>query len=562
MVHESRIGSDGFCEYLIEELEESKACHTYTILLPENCTAGQQISFARRTVNPSPVHLGCARGKAERAPESARPRCRRWRPFSTEIDLSKVIENEIRNEQLQRREQQAELEVRQWLNGLIMHLEREERFQQHHAYRMYERGAAQEPLQSHGWEYATSLQPMGAQQQFHDPVAIFPPQHQQALQPPLVSSQWACDGQAVATPVVTAAAVPLPTVQQPWEHASAVQPSWEQMAPAPWKMPTSPSPLVLGGAQSLPHRPIGCWNQGMAIAQQYRPSGSTRPDELPMYASPPPLSEARCLCARHLTSPLARGDLYLVSRRTFQSASTEWLSWNYLEDSFDNAAFSSLGGSCGGSGRNLTRADSSNGNGDFFTAPKAKSGARAELRDSPPVASEAEKEAKSVAFEVSRVLDSIVNKVERAALAEQTRIEREIERREREIERRHLQQQRALQKQQRDIEREVLACVQKMVRKLERDHALERDEDGQLFISDAKAASGAKMQVFKVRGAPCAEFFEGMLPSSAKSIRAEQAVRAARYEDLALRRPPTLSWIDPGLLGKPWTRLTMRRTMK
>ena len=92
--------------------------------------------------------------------------------------------------------------------------------------------------------------------------------------------------------------------------------------------------------------------------------------------------------------------------------------------------------------------------------------------------------------------------------------------------------------------------------------ALERDEDGQLFISDAKAASGAKMQVFKVRGAPCAEFFEGMLPSSAKSIRAEQAVRAARYEDLALRRPPTLSWIDPGLLGKPWTRLTMRRTMK
>ena len=83
---------------------------------------------------------------------------------------------------------------------------------------MYERGAAQEPLQSHGWEYATSLQPMGAQQQYHDPVAIFPPQHQQALQPPLVSSQWACDGQAVATPVVTAAAVPLRTVQQPWER--------------------------------------------------------------------------------------------------------------------------------------------------------------------------------------------------------------------------------------------------------------------------------------------------------------------------------------------------------
>ena len=289
MVHESRIGSDGFCEYLIEELDESKACHTYTILLPENCTAGQQISFAPPNCKSITLHVppGMRSGQklSVQVPESARPRCRRWRPFSTEIDLSKVIENEIRNEQLQRREQQAELEVRQWLNGLIMHLEREERFQQHHAYRMYERGAAQAaPVARLGVRDESTAD--GRAAAVSRPGGDLPPTASASAAAPLVSSQWACDGQAVATPVVTAAAVPLPTVQQPWEHASAVQPSWEQMAPAPWKMPTSPSPLVLGGAQSLPHRPIGCWNQGMAIAQQYRPSGSTRPDELPMYASP------------------------------------------------------------------------------------------------------------------------------------------------------------------------------------------------------------------------------------------------------------------------------------
>ena len=136
-----------------------------------------------------------------------------------------------------------------------------------------------------------------------------------------------------------------------------------------------------------------------------------------------------------------------------------------------------------------------------------------------------------------------MNKVERAALAEQTRIEREVENANA-IERRHLQQHGRCHGRGTLNERCWHAC--KRWWKLEKDHALERDETGS-SSSLMRAPSGTKMQVFKVRGAPCADFFEGMLPTSAKSISAEQAVRAARYEDLALRRPPTLSWIDPGL---------------
>ena len=163
---------------------------------------------------------------------------------------------------------------------------------------------------------------------------------------------------------------------------------------------------------------------------------------------------------------------------------------------------------------------------------------------------------KQVRQEVRSWLDTVLAKVEKVALIEQRRADRENEKRD-------AQRRRVQQKQERDIERDIVACVEKMIRKLEKEHAVDREEDGQPFV-DSKPIKASRAPVFKVRGAPCVEFFECLLPGGGRNNEAEAAVRAARNEVRASKPPPPpppppLSWIDPSTLGKPWTILTLLR---
>ena len=84
----------------------------------------------------------------------------------------------------------------------------------------------------------------------------------------------------------------------------------------------------------------------------------------------------------------------------------------------------------------------------------------------------------TAAAEVKACLDAVIVKVERIALSEQRRIEREIEKRE-------SQKRKEEQRREREVDLGVSACMERIIRKLERDHAGGNQEDGQPYL-DAK----------------------------------------------------------------------------
>jgi len=149
-----------------------------------------------------------------------------------------------------------------------------------------------------------------------------------------------------------------------------------------------------------------------------------------------------------------------------------------------------------------------------------------------------------------------VQQVEKKLVIEQKRLERQLDKQE-------AARQREQAKREREIAREVVSCVDKLLRRLEKEHASEGDEDGRPYY-DAKPVarqSNARANVYRVRGAPCVDWLECDLPGTGRSAEAEAAFRAARSEEIAIKRAPkmaALTWVDPESAGRPWTQICLR----
>ena len=123
------------------------------------------------------------------------------------------------------------------------------------------------------------------------------------------------------------------------------------------------------------------------------------------------------------------------------------------------------------------------------------------------------------------------------------------------------------QKQNKHIEQEVLRTIEKLVSKLERAHSALTDADGQPFISHkpAPAGSSQRVQVWRVRGEPCTDWWGAAeVPNGTSSAQAVAAVKAARKELLSPAPPqqqqqqkPTFQWVSPDVRGRPWTKLCL-----
>ena len=168
--------------------------------------------------------------------------------------------------------------------------------------------------------------------------------------------------------------------------------------------------------------------------------------------------------------------------------------------------------------------------------------------------------------EVKATLDGIVGKIDRLASAEQKRLEREAERLEREAERRRQQFEREQQKREREVESAVEACIEKLIKRLEREEAATRrdEEDGTPFSDLPPKTLRGRSHVFKVRGEPCIDWLDEV-PSSAKNVDAEAAIRAARNEiKQAAQHASTqpvqleLSWVEPATRGKGWSTICLQ----
>ena len=106
------------------------------------------------------------------------------------------------------------------------------------------------------------------------------------------------------------------------------------------------------------------------------------------------------------------------------------------------------------------------------------------------------------------------------------------------------------------------ACLEKLIKRLEKEETTSRrdEEDGQPYSDVPPKTIKGRSHVFKVRGAPCADWFEcDEIPSSARSTELEIALRNARHElrqaqELQNAKPIQLplAWVSPESRGKDW----------
>ena len=162
---------------------------------------------------------------------------------------------------------------------------------------------------------------------------------------------------------------------------------------------------------------------------------------------------------------------------------------------------------------------------------------------------------------VDRLISQIVNDEDRKQRRNQMEREK-VERTRRKEE----------EKNQKDIERHVRNCLESIIKKIEKDHALVHEEDG-LPYSEAKRHT----HVFKMSGLPCADFFECAIPRGVKDTSVEAAVRDARNEYLQYDRLkkrvstgtsasdkslplPKLEWVSPTASNsdRPWTIICLK----
>jgi len=179
---------------------------------------------------------------------------------------------------------------------------------------------------------------------------------------------------------------------------------------------------------------------------------------------------------------------------------------------------------------------------------------------------------KMVTHEVGQWLDTALHRVERIILGEEKR-RRAAERRaeeavQREAERREAQRKRDEMKRERELQKEVLVCVEKLVRKVEKEHG--REESGQPYVDGKASKSGTLKVLFKVHGAPCVEFLDCAVPESARNAEGESTMRAARQLETRAKeakvRPslavlPTLTWVPPPSKGRHWSIICLQRSI-
>jgi hypothetical protein len=172
-----------------------------------------------------------------------------------------------------------------------------------------------------------------------------------------------------------------------------------------------------------------------------------------------------------------------------------------------------------------------------------------------------------VAQDVRAALDKLLTKVETSILREERRREESAIR---EAERQKQARVREEAKEARVIEREVLGCIERMVRKVEK-HSDRDLESGQPFV-DGRSGVKPGIQrpaIYRVHGIPCRDYLRSAMPSSLRNAEAEAAVRAARARLIAEQRvaaprpkvPPVgYSWGAPDERGRPWTVICLQRS--
>jgi len=162
----------------------------------------------------------------------------------------------------------------------------------------------------------------------------------------------------------------------------------------------------------------------------------------------------------------------------------------------------------------------------------------------------------AVRQKVAAVLEGLVVQLERTQFLQERAAQ--VERRAIEKDREKLQAQlrREQKKREREVEQQVDACIERMVKRLEKDEALMPCEDGRPYTEHIRKS---RQHCYKVRGAPCTEWFRGIVPEPARDTQAEATVRTARAmikRMQAQAREPApklpLSWVAPEKRGRGW----------
>ena len=120
--------------------------------------------------------------------------------------------------------------------------------------------------------------------------------------------------------------------------------------------------------------------------------------------------------------------------------------------------------------------------------------------------SDAPEAQREVATQVKNSLDKIIVQLEKQANAEARAAMMEKRRIEREHERRELQKQRELARREREIEVQCEGCIERIIKRIERDDASVVTEDGRPYAEPMKKGKGT---VYKVRGTTCKDWFRG-----------------------------------------------------
>ena len=179
--------------------------------------------------------------------------------------------------------------------------------------------------------------------------------------------------------------------------------------------------------------------------------------------------------------------------------------------------------------------------------------------------SDAPEAVKMVEQEVAAWLEALCTKVDTLVSKEERRA-RQIATRE--LERAAAAKRREEAKREREIEREVIGCLEKLVRRVEKDN--EREESGAPYVDSRLGgkSSAVRAPLFRVHGIPCFEFLENALTSTARNGELEAEIRAARAAELAYQRSlkpkltlPIYTWADPESRGRPWTVICLNRAL-
>ena len=152
--------------------------------------------------------------------------------------------------------------------------------------------------------------------------------------------------------------------------------------------------------------------------------------------------------------------------------------------------------------------------------------------------SDVERAERAVRKDVEGVLERLIVQVERDIVNERR------ERQKREM------------KKGREAEQQAEACIERLIRRLERDEAQVSCEDGRPY---AEPLRKSRLHGYRVHGIPCTEWFQGNLPESARSVDAETQVRQARQllklaQACAQERPSKLplAWVAPETRRRGW----------